>query len=502
MTTQSSGELYASYKTKMQQIADIRNAIAVLGWDQETYLPEKGAAFRGQQITTLSSMAHELFTEDKLGELLTTLHARQDMDIIATKNIALSLEDYEKNKKYPASFVAELSTTTNECYHAWIKARKANDYRIFEPVLAKMVALKKQEADILGYNGHPYNALLNEYEKGANTSMLDTIFADVKAALAPLLKHIESKPQVNKDFLHLHYDRHAQWAFGIEILKAMGYDMNAGRQDISEHPFTTSFNPQDVRVTTRIDEKDFGNMTWSCIHEGGHALYEQGLPVDGYGLPSGEAASLGIHESQSRLWENNVGRSLPFWQHHYTALQARFPDNLQKVSLDDFYKAINQVRPSLIRTEADELTYHFHVMIRYEIEKGLLDGTYSTKDLNEVWNKYYKEYLHVDVPDDNQGVLQDIHWSHGSFGYFPTYSLGSLYAAQFFIAAQKQIPGLIEQITKGDYKQLLTWLRDEIHHHGRYYTSNELCAKVTGEPLAFKYFLDYATEKYHHIYNV
>jgi carboxypeptidase Taq len=332
--------------------------------------------------------------------------------------------------------------------------------------------------------------------------MLDTIFADVKSALAPLLKNIASKPQVNKDFLHLHYERNAQWEFGIELLKAMGYDMNAGRQDISEHPFTTSFNPQDVRVTTRIDERDFGNMTWSCIHEGGHALYEQGLPVSEYGLPCGEAASLGIHESQSRLWENNVGRSLPFWQHHYAALQARFPDNLQNVSLEDFYKAINQVQPSLIRTEADELTYHFHVMIRYEIEKGLLDGTYSTKDLNEIWNKYYREYLHVEVPNDNQGVLQDIHWSHGSFGYFPTYSLGSLYAAQFFTAAKQQIPGLIEQITKGDYKELLNWLRDEIHHHGRYYTSNELCAKVTGEPLAFKYFLDYATEKYHHIYNV
>jgi carboxypeptidase Taq len=500
MTTQSSEELYALYKTKMQQIADIRNAIAVLGWDQETYLPEKGAGFRGQQITTLSTMAHELFTDDKLGELLQTLHARQDLDIIASRNVALSLEDYKKNKKYPASFVAALSQTTNECYHAWIKARKANDYRIFEPVLARMVDLKKQEAEYLGYNGHPYNALLNEYEKGANTTMLDTIFADVKSALAPLLKNIETQPQVNKDFLFLHYDRNKQWEFGIELLKAMGYDMKAGRQDISEHPFTTSFNPRDVRVTTRIDEKDFGNMTWSCIHEGGHALYEQGLPVEGYGLPSGEAASLGIHESQSRLWENNVGRSLPFWELHYAALQERFPENLQQVSLSDFYKAINQVQPSLIRTEADELTYHFHVMIRYEIEKGLLDGTYTTKDLDEVWNRYYREYLHVTVPDDNQGVLQDIHWSHGSFGYFPTYSLGSLYAAQFFSAAQEQIPGLIDQIRAGDYSQLLTWLGDEIHHHGRYYTSNELCAKVTGEPLAFRHFLDYATKKYQHIY--
>jgi carboxypeptidase Taq len=498
----STTELYDEYKAKMQQIADVRNAIAVLGWDQETYLPEKSATFRGQQITTLSSIAHEMFTEEPLGHLLQELHSRGDLDPVAAKNISLSLEDYDKNKKYPASFVSEMSQTTNECYHAWIRARKSGTYADFEPVLAKMIALKKQETTILGYNGHCYNALLNEYEKGATTTMLDTVFTDVKTALTPLLRLIEQKPQVNKDFLHLHYDKNRQWEFGINLLKSMGYDMKAGRQDISEHPFTTSFNPQDVRVTTRIDENDFGNMTWSCIHEGGHALYEQGLDINAYGLPTGEAASLGIHESQSRLWENNVGRSVSFWQHHYAPLQQAFPENLQSVNLQDFYKAINQVRPSLIRTEADELTYHFHVMIRYEIEKGLMDGTYSTKDLREVWNRYYNDYLHVTVPNDVEGVLQDIHWSHGSFGYFPTYSLGSFYAAQFFAAAEQQIPGLIVDITKGDYTKLLTWLRKKIHHYGRFYTSNELCEQVTGKSLDFRYFLDYATKKYGNIYTL
>lgn len=500
--TLTSKEAYQEYITKMQQIADVRNAIAVLGWDQETYLPDKSAAFRGQQITTLSSIAHELFTAPALGTLLEDLDNRTDLDPVAAKNISLSLEDYRKNKKYPALFVAELSKTTNECYHAWINARKEGNYAVFEPLLSRMVDLKRQEADLLGYEGHPYNALLNEYEKGATTTMLDTIFTDVKKALTPLLRNIEQKPQVRKDFLHLHYNRDKQWAFGIKLLKAMGYDMGAGRQDISEHPFTTSFSPQDVRVTTRIDENDFGNMTWSCIHEGGHALYEQGLPVEAYGLPAGEAASLGIHESQSRLWENNVGRSLPFWQHHYAHLQELFPDNLNIVSLNDFYKAINQVQPSLIRTEADELTYHFHVMIRYEIEKGLLDGSYHTKDLREVWNQYYKEYLHIDVPTDTQGILQDIHWSHGSFGYFPTYSLGSFYAAQFFIAAQQQIPELTEQIARGEYTVLLDWLRNQVHRYGRYYTSNELCEKITGKPLDFKYFLDYATQKFGDIYSL
>jgi carboxypeptidase Taq len=502
-TTVSVSKRYETYKGKMQQIADIRNAIAVLSWDQETYLPEKGAAFRGQQITSLSTIAHELFTSAELGELLESLdNDRLTLDTVAAKNITLSLEDYRKNAKYPADFVAALSKTTNECYHSWINARKEGNYAVFQPVLGKMVELKKQEADILGYEGHPYNALLNEYEKGATTAMLDTIFQDVKTALTPLLRSIEQQPQVKKDFLHLRYERNSQWEFGIQLLKAMGYDMAAGRQDISAHPFTTSFSPQDVRVTTRIDENDFGNMTWSCIHEGGHALYEQGLDPASYGLPSGEATSLGIHESQSRLWENNVGRSQAFWQHHYPQLQHLFPENLGNISLRDFYKAVNLVQPSLIRTEADELTYHFHVMVRYEIEKGLLDGTYRTTELRDVWNSYYQEFLHVTVPDDTQGVLQDIHWSHGSFGYFPTYSLGSFYAAQFFTAAQQQLPDLSGQIAKGEYGALLTWLRQQVHRHGRYYTSNELCEKITGEPLNFKYFLDYATQKFGDIYRL
>ncbi|CAL1516659.1 carboxypeptidase M32 [Chitinophaga sp. MM2321] len=492
----STAELYDEYKLKMQKIADVRNTMAVLGWDQETYLPEKGAGFRGQQLTTLSSIAHELFTAPELGDILRELQTRNELDAVQQKNISLSTEDYEKNKKYPAAFVAEMSRATNESYHAWIKARKANDYSIFAPALSKMIELKKEETAILGYEGHPYNALLNEYEKGANTGMLDTIFNDVKQALSPLLAQIEKQPAAKKDFLLQHYNRDKQWQLGIDLLKAMGYDLKAGRQDISEHPFTTSFNPLDVRVTTRIDENDFGNMTWSCIHEGGHALYEQGLPTEQYGLPCGEATSLGIHESQSRLWENNVGRSRSFWQHHYPQLQQLFPENLGAVSLANFYKAINHVQPSLIRTEADELTYHFHIMIRYEIEKGLMDGSIAAKDLKHTWNEYYRQYLHVTVPDDVQGVLQDIHWSHGSFGYFPTYSLGSFYAAQLFSAAQQQVPGLDASITTGDYHPLLEWLRTNIHPFGRFYTSNELCKKVTGKELQFGYFLDYAKNKF------
>ncbi|WP_423737484.1 carboxypeptidase M32 [Chitinophaga caseinilytica] len=503
MTVQkTSADLYQDYTARMQQIADVRNSVSILGWDQETYLPEKGAEFRGRQITTLSTISHELSTSPALGDLLQELKSRQDLDDVQRRNVELSAEDFEKQRKYPGSFVAELSTASNAAYHAWIKSRKEKDFSVFEPLLAKMVELKKKEADILGYTGHPYDALLNEYEKGADVAMLDAIFRDVRQSLHPLLQQIALQTPPDKKFLNRLYPKDQQWQFGIDILKAMGYDFGAGRQDVSEHPFTTSFNPLDVRVTTRIDEQDLGNMTWSCIHEGGHALYEQGLPVEQYGLPCGEAASLGIHESQSRLWENNVGRSLIFWQKHYGHLQGLFRANLQAVPIMDFYKAINQVQPSLIRTEADELTYHFHIMIRYEIEKGLIGGDLQTKDLRDIWNQYYLDFLNVKVTDDMHGVLQDIHWSHGAFGYFPTYSLGSFYAAQFFSAARKQITGLDSAIADGRYNGLLLWLRDNIHRHGRYYTSNELCEKVTGEKLNFKHFMAYAQEKYGKMYNL
>jgi carboxypeptidase Taq len=276
----------------------------------------------------------------------------------------------------------------------------------------------------------------------------------------------------------------------------MGYDFNRGRQDLSPHPFTISFNPYDVRVTTRVDENDFANMTWSCIHEGGHALYEQGLNPDDYGLPVGSAASLAIHESQSRLWENNVGRSKAYWTFQYPKLKKIFPDNLKNVSLDNFYKSINSVKANLIRTEADELHYHLHVMIRYEIEKEIVSTKITAKEVRELWNEKYKEYLGVKVTKDSEGILQDVHWSHGSIGYFPTYSLGSFYAAQFFNRASNDIPTLKSEIEKGNSSSLLHWLRENIHKHGAMYDAEDLCKKVTGEKLNFQYFMEYVKDKY------
>jgi carboxypeptidase Taq len=296
--------------------------------------------------------------------------------------------------------------------------------------------------------------------------------------------------------MHQHFPRQQQWDWGMHLLKHLNFDFDSGRQDISEHPFSTSFHPNDVRITTRIAEEDFGNMTWSCIHEVGHALYEQGLPVQEYGLPLGEACSYSIHESQSRLWENNVGRSKLFWQHYYPLLTNFFPQQFGKVSLEEFYLAINKVQPSLVRTEADEISYHFHVYIRYELEKKLIEGSLPAKDIPIFWKEHYQRLLGVAVPDDKAGSLQDVHWSHGSFGYFPTYSLGSFYAAQFYETAKTSISDLESQVSEGRFSELLSWLRTHIHSKGRKFTSEQLCKEVTGEPLNTKHFLDYIMNKY------
>ena len=493
--------LYDTYKTKMQKIADVKYASAVLQWDQETYLPPKGNHFRGRQLATLSEIAHEQFTTPAMGALLNELNSKEGLTENEKRNVQLSLEDYNRSKKLSSDFVRKMSESVTASYHSWVNARNENSFVPFAQPLHSLIELKKQEADMLGYEAHPYNALMNEYDKGLTIETVDSIFKDLKPQLLKLLDEINNKPQVDNSFLHQHFDKDAQWKFGIEILKQMGFDFDAGRQDISIHPFTTNFNNLDVRVTTRIDENDFGNMTWSCIHEGGHALYEQGLPTEEYGLPLSEYCSLSIHESQSRLWENCVGRGLSFWEYNFPLLKTFFIKQFNNISVETFYKGINKVTPSLIRTEADELTYHFHVMIRYEIEKMLIEGSIQIKDIPAYWNEHYKKYLGLSVPDDKRGCLQDIHWSHGSFGYFATYSLGSIYAAQIYSTINTLELNIENEITLGNTTSVLTWLRENIHKHGRFYTSQELCNKITKEPLNTKYFIDYATKKYNNIYS-
>ena len=496
----NSEALYNEYKTKMQKIADVKYASAVLQWDQETYLPPKGNEFRGRQIATLSEMAHRQFTDEKLGALLNELMAKDGLNDSEKKNVTLTLEDYNRNNKLSAEFVRSMSETVNKSFHAWIQARKENSFSVFQNPLDEVIQLKKQEADLLGYEQHPYNALMNDYDKGLTVQIADNLFASLRPQLSELLENITGQQQVDNAFLYQQFDKDQQWKFGMELLKRMHFDFEAGRQDISEHPFTTNFNSNDVRVTTRIDENDFGNMTWSCLHEGGHALYEQGLPAAEYGLPSGEYCSLSIHESQSRLWENCVGRSKEFWEYNFLLLRSFFQKQFNNISPDQFYKGINKVQPSLIRTEADELTYHFHVMIRYEIEKMLIDGSIKTADIPAYWNEHYQKYLGIIVPDDKRGCLQDVHWSHGSFGYFATYSIGSLYAAQLYEAIIKEDPLLKEDIKKGNNLSVLNWLKQHIYGYGRYYRSEELCKKATGEYLNSQYFIDYVTRKYSDIY--
>jgi carboxypeptidase Taq len=496
----SSQQLYSDYKTVLQKIADIKYAAAVLQWDQETYLPPKGSAFRGRQLATLTEMAHHRFIDDKVGALLNELAAKDDLEDMQKRNVLLSLDDYNRSKKFTPEFVRRMSETVNRSFHAWIKARKENSFAAFHGPLDEVIQIKKQEADIIGYKQHPYDALMNDYDKGLTVAITDKLFDSLRPSLTQLLDAIKDKPQVNNDFLYRHFDKSKQWEFGMELLRRMGFDFEAGRQDISEHPFTTNFNNSDVRVTTRVDEHDFSNMTWSCIHEGGHALYEQGLPGEEYGLPLGEYCSLSIHESQSRLWENCIGRGLPFWKHNYPLLQKTFPNRLREVSVENFYKGINKVQPSLIRTEADELTYHFHVMIRYELEKKLIEGSLSASDIPQYWNEYYHKYLGVTVPDERNGCLQDVHWSHGSFGYFATYSIGSLYAAQFYAAILQKNPSLGNDLEAGRNEGVLNWLKQHIYRYGRYYNSGDLCLQATGEPLNSQYFISYATQKFTNIY--
>lgn len=500
--TESKNKQYQNFKNQLEKIADLRYSLSVMSWDMEVNMPPEGSQYRGRQISTIEGLAHQMFTEEQFGKLLSDLKTGDDLSDIERTNVKQTFKSYEKATRFDYDFVVKRSKAVSAAYSAWVKARANDDFSIFETPLKELVDIKRKEAEILGYEDHPYDALMDEYEPNAKTSEIDKLFGDLKPRLKELLDKIEARPQVNDEFMRQYFNKEDQWQFGLDILKQIGYDFDRGRQDLSPHPFTTSFSPGDIRVTTRVDENNFNEMLWSCIHEGGHALYEQGLRSDQYGMPVGAAISLGVHESQSRLYENNLGRSFPFWKANYPQLKDTFKSQLADVSARDFYMAMNKVQPSLIRVEADELTYHFHIMIRYEIEKALIEGSIDVADLPAVWNAKYKEYLGVDVPNNAKGVLQDIHWAHGSFGYFATYSLGSLYAAQYFKQAKKEIPNLEAEIEAGKMDSLLTWLRDKIHQHGQMYTADELCKSITGKSLDAQEFMDYANEKYKDIYSI
>ena len=493
---------YNDYINHLRKIYDVYMSMSVLNWDMETHMPKNGNRFRAQQLSTLAQIAYDLETDDKYAKLLEKLTLDKSLDNDQKRNVFLSNKQFLKKQKYSGQFIQRQSNLISQAFKDWRIAREKNDFTLFRDSLEEIIKLRKEESELLGYSNHPYDALLDKYEPDLTTKDVDLIFEDVKDHLVPFISKITNKNHIDDSFFYQHFDKQKQWDFGIDLLKQMGYDFDSGRQDISVHPFSTHFSPQDARVTTRIDENNLSDMIWSCIHEGGHALYEQGILSENYGTPLGNSISLGIHESQSRLWENHVGRSLPYWKNNYSLLQSLFPEKLKNIDYKMFYKACNNVKSSLIRTNADELTYHLHVLIRYEIEKGLIEGSIQVDELPSKWNSLYKKYLYIDVPSDSMGVLQDIHWSHGSFGYFPTYTIGSFYAAQFYSQASSEISNIESKIEKGDTKELLKWLREKIHKHGERYGAKDLCKRITGEKLNFKYFMSYATKKYSKIYDL
>jgi len=491
---------YEKFQGQMNQLAVIGSIGGLLAWDNEVYKPSKAEGIRAQQNAFISALLHEKFTNVDFENLVAELQKDATLNTEQKINVEKVFTDIQKQKKFSKEFVEKQSHIISEAFGKWHQAKTQNDFSLFEKSLEQIVALSKESAEIIGYKEHPYDALLDSYEPGMTTAKLKVIFAKVKEELVPFYNSLLQKKQIDDTCLNQRYEKQKQWDISIELLKQIGYDFSAGRQDYSSHPFSIGLHPTDVRITTRADEKNLSELIWSALHEGGHALYEQGLLPEYFGLPQGNSASLGIHESQSRLWENNVGRSLSFVKANYSLFQKTFPEVFGKVELIDFYKAINKVEPGLIRTNADEISYHLHVLIRFEIEVALMEDKVKVKDLPQLWNAKYKEYLAIDVPSNTLGVLQDVHWSHGSLGYFPTYSIGSFYAAQFFAHAQKNVLQLNDKIERKETTELLSWLRKNIHEKGRLYTSEEICEQVTGEGLNFTYFMNYVKAKYSEIY--
>ena len=493
-------------KNRLREIAYFTSISAILHWDQEVHMPKKAIEYRAKTMAEISAIIHQKFTALDHDKLLTNLKNEIPEGKYSDEEESLILEcwrDYSLETKLPEDHVRAVSELSSKAHHYWIEARKQSDFSLFLPCLEKTIALQKKTAEYLGYEKSPYDALLDIYEPGMTTEKALVILNDVKDFLVPFLAKIKkSKIKIDSKKLFGKFPIDEQIVFNRFVAEKLGYDLDAGKIDASTHPFTITFHQTDVRITTRYKTEDVLYSLGSTIHETGHALYEQGLIGNDFGTPLGQAISLGIHESQSRMWENNIGKSLEFWKYFYPKLQKAFPVPYKKVPLQEFYSIINKVTPSLIRTEADEVTYNLHIILRFEIEKELIEGTLLAKDAPKVWNEKMKKYFGVTVPNDRLGILQDVHWSGGSFGYFPTYSFGNLYSAQFYAAMLKDIPDLTIRFAKGDFVAAREWLRKKIHVHGKRYTASELVLEVTGEPLSSKYFQDYLTEKYSKIYNL
>ncbi len=491
-----------AYKNHLAEMAKLGSALSLLAWDQHTHMPKKGTANRSQVMGKLSKMQFERLISPELGRYLEALRTDDSLSPVEKASVYRVGKQYDRNKAIPPALVEEFTMAQSEAQSAWVEARSASDFALFRPHLEKMVSYSRTFADYYGYEKHPYDALIEDYEPGMTSEQLRTIIEPLRRDLVPFLRRLQEDgepPDIS--VISGSYDVAAQRDLSQRALRMIGYDFEAGALDDVAHPFTITIGPGDVRVTNRYLEDAVLSGLFAALHEGGHALYNQGMGPELYALHLNNGASNGIHESQSRMIENQVGRSRPFWGYFKPTLVDVFP-SFSKASTDALYRAANVVSPSLIRVEADEVTYNLHIMLRFELEVGLIEGSIDVGDLPRLWNDAMERYLGVVPDDDAQGVLQDVHWSMGSFGYFPSYMLGNLYAAQLYAKMKQDIPVLDDQILRGEFQSLLSWLRENIHRHGAVMEPVELIETVTGAPLSARHFLDYITSKYADIYRL
>jgi len=479
---------------------------SMLSWDERTYLPALGSAHRAEQMALLARLGHEKLTSPRLGELLGQLENTplvKDPESVSAVNLREIRHVYNIAVKVPASLVEELARTTTRAQGVWQEARKNDDFKSFSPWLEKIVGLKRQEAQAIGYRGVPYDALLDQYEPGAGTAEVTALFAELRKDLVPLVAQITAsgkKPRA--DLFEREYPLDRQAIFGQSAASAIGFDFNAGRLDTTVHPFCSGMGPGDCRLTTRYHPREWNQGFFGILHEAGHGIYEQGLDPQYFGTPMGSAVSLGIHESQSRLWENQVGRSRPFWEHFFPRAQQIFPGNLDDVKLDDFVFAINKVAKSFIRVEADEATYNLHIIMRFELEQALISGDLKPNEVPGAWNERFQKSFDLKPPSDAQGCLQDIHWSMGGLGYFATYTLGNMYAAQFMAKAKEDLGDLDADFRMGNFRRLKVWLNENVHKPGQKYRPRVLAQKITSQTLSHKPLIDYLRKKYGELYNL
>jgi carboxypeptidase Taq len=493
-------------KTRLLEINDLESAAALLSWDQTTYMPSGGAAARGRQMATLGRLAHEKFTDPAIGRLLEDLRPYEDSlpyDADEAGLLRVTRHDYERAVKVPPSFTAEFYSHSAAAYEAWVKARPENNFAAVRPMLEKTLDLSRQYAEYFPGYAHIADPLIDASDYGMQAASVRSLFAALREQLVPIVQAIAAQAPADDSCLKQPYDEAQQLAFGIQAIRRYGYDFERGRQDKTHHPFMTKFSLGDVRITTRVDPHDLGQALFSTLHEAGHALYEQGIRMDFEGTPLAGGTSAGVHESQSRLWENIVGRSRGFWQCFYPRLQAVFPDQLGRVPLETFYRAINKVERSLIRTDADEVTYNLHVMMRFDFELELLEGKLEVGDLPEAWWERMKSDLGITPPDDRDGVLQDVHWYAGTIGgAFQGYTIGNVMSAQFFDSATRAHPEIGAEIESGEFGTLHGWLRQNVYQHGRKYTAAEIVERATGGPLSFEPYIRYLREKYGELYSL